>query len=135
MTITIAIIGVATVVAAASVVVEYKKHVQLRRMNDLLAESLGHEPDIQRLQSIQHPQHGQGRFCRCHGNHHATCWVLSHRRRPSKRRLAHLGPQGRTGRSLTLAPSPRGPRALFCRGSGGTRPNTNQQGVNPCKST
>ena len=44
MTITIAIIGVATVVAAASVVVEYKKHVQLKRMNDLLAESLGHEP-------------------------------------------------------------------------------------------
>ena len=46
MTITIAIIGVATVVAAASVVVEYKKHVQMRRMNDLLAESLGHEPDM-----------------------------------------------------------------------------------------
>ena len=45
MSITLAVIGVATVVAAASVVVEYKKHIQLKRMNDLLAESLGHVPD------------------------------------------------------------------------------------------
>ena len=44
MSITLVVLGVATVVAAASVVVEYKKHIQLKRMNNLIAESLGHEP-------------------------------------------------------------------------------------------
>ena len=104
MTITIAIIGVATVVAAASVVVEYKKHIQLKRMNDLLAESLGHEPASNGQQPIQHTQHGQGRHLRCHGSHDATCRVLSHRRWSSKRHLAHLGLQGRKGRSPDLSP-------------------------------